>query len=87
MGKMVARVVLRKAMTYSLGGKRWIKDVPGIVKGESKIEVMKANGYFHVHVLKTGKPKSEEQTGSKKSNKSKGKGGSKKTGKSKLKKN
>ena len=48
---MAARVVLRKARTYQLGGRRWIKDVPGIVKGEELIKQYQENAYFHVSVL------------------------------------
>lgn len=47
-----AKVVLRGARTYTLGGKRWIKDVPGIVNGDA-VKQFQENGYFYVAVLKS----------------------------------
>ena len=57
---MVARVILRGAKTYQFAGKRWIKDVPGIVKGESNIKQYQQNAYFIVKVLEGKKSKKEE---------------------------
>ena len=51
---MVARVTLRKAKTYNLGGKRWIKDVPQLVRGEEAVQEFQNNGYFRVHILEEG---------------------------------
>lgn len=51
---MVARVTLRKAKTYNLGGKRWIKDVPQLVRGEEAVKEFENNGYFRVHILRDG---------------------------------
>lgn len=57
---MVARVILRGCKTYQFGGKRWIKDVPGIVKGEENIKEYQNNGYFTVKVLEGKKSKKEK---------------------------
>ena len=46
-----AKVVLRGAKTYTLRGKRWIKDVPQIVTDEGMLSELKSNGYFHVAIL------------------------------------
>ena len=56
---MLARVVLKKAKTYSLGGKRYIKDVPVRIEGEDQIRSFQENAYFSVTVLegKVGKRK------------------------------
>ncbi len=79
-----ARVVLRKAKTYQLGGKRWIKDVPMVVRGEENVAMYKSNGYFHVTMIKDKSESSEKSAKKKKSKKSKS--GSKSKKKAKLKK-
>lgn len=48
-----ARVVLKGAKTYTLGNRRWIKDVPGIVKGDEAVKAYKQNGYFRVTILES----------------------------------
>jgi hypothetical protein len=58
---LVARVVLRDAKTYTIRGRRWIKDVPGVVKGSSVIQSYQENGHFHVTVLKTGTAEPKEE--------------------------
>jgi len=73
--KAKAKVVLRGAKTYTFGGRRWIKDVPGVVSGDA-VALYKQNGYFRVSDLKV-----------KKSSKSKGDEGKEKgSGKPSLKK-
>lgn len=53
-----ARIVLKKAKTYTLRGRHWIENVPQTIKGETEVEQYQANGYFHVTVLKhKAKPK------------------------------
>ena len=83
---MVARVVLKKAKTYSLGGRRFIKDVPQTIKGEENIVEYQNNAYFHVAIL-DGKAK-KKQAKKPASSKPKSKAGKKKSksGKAKLKK-
>ena len=64
---MKAKVILRGAKTYNLGGMRWIKDVPKIVHGEDKVKEFKENGYFYVVMLKSKsdkKKKSSKKAGS-----------------------
>lgn len=73
---MKARVVLRGAKTYNLGGERFIKDVPKVVSGESKVKLYKQNAYFHVVELKSAakkKSKSKDKDGGE-SKESKGSG-------------
>lgn len=88
---MVARIVLKKSKTYSLGGRRWIKDVPQTIRGEENILSFKQNGYFHVTLLSKDKDVKKKKAGKKKSS-SKSKAGKKvknkksKSGKAKLKK-
>jgi len=49
-----ARVVLRGSKTYKHpGGKRWIKDVPGVVEGAAEIKEFANNGRFRVSMLKS----------------------------------
>ena len=55
-----ARVILKQAQTYSLGGRRFIKDVPQIVTGD-EVDQFKNNGYFHVTMLKTAEKKAAEK--------------------------
>ena len=43
-----ARVVLRGAAKYKLGGITWVKNVPKVIKGEDKIKALEQNGYFIV---------------------------------------
>lgn len=99
---MVARVVLKKSKTYTLGGKRWIKDVPQPVRGEENILAFQQNGYFHVTILSKDKDKAkavkavkavkvvrkkkEKKVSSKSKAKSKVKNKKSKSGKAKLKK-
>jgi len=89
MAQMVAQVILKGAKTYTnpTDGKRWIKDVPQLVKGEEKIEGYKTNGYFYTHIIKKGDTDSEGKKSKKKSskNKSKSKGGKAKSGNKKTK--
>lgn len=59
-----ARVVLKGARTYSLGGRRWIQDVPQIVHGEDEVKSFKENGYFHVTMLKKDAVKAAEKKAS-----------------------
>lgn len=47
-----ARVVLKGSRTYSLGGRRFIKDVPQIIQGDD-VASYKENGFFHVTMLKS----------------------------------
>lgn len=58
---LVARVVLREAKTYNISGRRWIKDVPGVVRGSEAIQTYQDNGYFHVTVLKSGTKEAVEE--------------------------
>ncbi len=59
---MKARVVLKGAKTYTLGGKRWIKDVPNFVTDEKQVKEYQANGFFSVTVLKQApKPVEEDR--------------------------
>lgn len=51
-----ARVVLRGAQTYKLGGLSWLKDNPKTIKGEDKIRAFEQNGYFHVKRLASKSP-------------------------------
>ena len=62
---MKAKVILRKARTYNLGGKRWIKDVPGIVHGDA-VKQYKENGYFYVAMLKDSGSKKKKSNDGKK---------------------
>lgn len=71
---MRARVVLTGARTYTLGGRRWIKDVPGLVV-DDEVKLYQQNGYFRVHVLQSKSEKPE--AGAKVSAKSKKLKGSK----------
>jgi len=57
---MKAKVILRGARTYTLGGKRWIKDVPGIVNGDD-VKQYKENAYFYVVMLKDSGPKKKKE--------------------------
>jgi len=50
---VTARVVLKGPKTYTLGKMRWVRDVPRIIKGEDVVAEYKANGHFHVALLKT----------------------------------
>lgn len=52
-----AKVILKQAKTYNIGGKRWIKDVPGTVEGEENIQKYEANGFFTVVRLKDAESK------------------------------
>ena len=54
----IARVVLRKAKTYNLRGKKYYKDVHQIVKGEDVDEFIN-NGYFYCKLLKAKKPETK----------------------------
>ncbi len=83
---MLARVVLKKAKTYTLGGRRWIKDVPGRVEGEDQVKAYQENGYFSVTVLEGSKKKKKKKKGSGKKSGKTSKSSSKKKTK-KLKKN
>ena len=56
---MKAKVILRGARTYNLGGKRWIKDVPNIIHDDA-IKQYKENGYFYVVILKSNGPKKKK---------------------------
>lgn len=49
-----ARVVLKGASSYSVGGVRFLKGVPRVVSGKD-VELFKQNAYFHVVVLDEGK--------------------------------
>ncbi len=50
-----ARVVLRGSETYKVQGRTWLKDVPGVVKGEDQVKSYEQNGYFHVKRLQSKK--------------------------------
>lgn len=67
-----AKVVLRGCLSYSVGGRRYLKDVPVIVKGSSKIEEFKNNGRFYITDLesKEVKKKLSSSSGKKKKKKS-----------------
>ena len=56
-----AKVILKKSITYTFEGKRWIKDVPGIVHGEETVKLYKANGYFHTVDLEPKKDKKDKK--------------------------
>jgi len=47
----VARVILKKCRTYRVGDRRFIKDVPQVIKGD-EVDEYKDNGYFHVVMMK-----------------------------------
>ena len=82
-----AKVVLRGARTYTLGSKRWIKDVPCIVTDDN-IKQYKENGYFYVAMLQSSGSQKMEKSRKKlksSSKKAKSKSGAKK--RAKLKKN
>lgn len=48
---VVARVILKGARSYRVGDRRFIKDVPQVIKG-AEVAQYEQNGYFHVAVLK-----------------------------------
>lgn len=48
---VVARVILKGAKSYRLGGRRFIKDVPQVIKGDEVTQYLE-NGFFHVAMLK-----------------------------------
>lgn len=48
---VVARVILKKAQSYKIGGRRWLKDVPHTLKGSELAEYVN-NGYFSVTFIK-----------------------------------
>jgi hypothetical protein len=58
----IARVTLKKAKTYTLGDRRWILDVPQIVRGEEDVLKYESNGHFHVKRLKGEPQPSVEET-------------------------
>ena len=51
-----ARVVLRGAESYKLGGHSWVKNVPRVIKDEKLIQSLEQNAYFLVKRLQ---PKSK----------------------------
>lgn len=69
-----ARVVLKKSKTYNLRGRRWIKDLPQMVKTEAELEQYMSNGFFHVTVLnrKTKSVDSKSRSSRKTTKKKKG---------------
>jgi len=76
------RVVLREAKTYTLGGRKFIKDVPVVIVGE-KGEQFKLNAYFKCSTLE---PKMKKVKKSKKTKSSKDGSSKKKTSKKTTKK-
>lgn len=48
---VVARVILKGARSYRVGDRRFIKDVPQVIKG-AEVAQYEQNGYFHVAVMK-----------------------------------
>ena len=74
-----ARVTLVGAQTHKLGGKKFIKDLPKIIKGKEAIQVYKKDGYFSVSDLEPKIKKVEASTVKKKKSNKKA-SGSKKSG-------
>lgn len=50
-----ARVVLKKAKSYTVGSRRFLQDVPQIIRGEEEIQKYETNAHFHVKRLPPGK--------------------------------
>lgn len=59
---VVARVILKEARSYRQGGRRFIKDVPQIIRGD-EVKQFVDNGYFTVSILK-GKDELDKSTSS-----------------------
>jgi len=78
-----AKVILKKATTYTLAGRKFIKNVPAIVKGGAMVDEFKTNGFFKVTELEPKavkkKKKSSDDEGSEKKSKSSSKKLKKKT--------
>lgn len=55
MVQVQARVILKGAKSYNLGGKRFIQDVPVLINGEEEVKSFQQNGYFSVTMLKSKK--------------------------------
>lgn len=56
----LARVTLKKAKTYALGSRRWVQDVPQMIRGEEEIQKYETNGHFQVKRLESGEPVSAD---------------------------
>jgi len=73
-----AKVILKGAKSYNVGGQRFVQNIPVIVKG-SMVDELKHNGYFKFtemepKIVEKKSDSSESEDGSKKKLKKKGSG-------------